>query len=202
MLANTLEGLRNDVCMVVCGSIQGGRTRKESGEAYWISLASHEIKLDGKIMAFKKFNYLLQINLDLLTEDIEGFKTYRDYKDDWIYEWNKDVPWVHEKPWTDNGAWKEPALVKHYCEPFNYKNGCLEWPTRSWRNDGYYNGGNLPGAYIVGNTLRYQDFEWYEALKDGKLKEEALKNKAIMEGITPTNHLKSMIKWVNCENIW
>ncbi|GKA11631.1 hypothetical protein Tco_0691177 [Tanacetum coccineum] len=26
-------------------------------------------------------------------------------------------------------------------------------------------------------------FEWYEALKDGKLKEEALKNKAIMEGI-------------------
>ncbi|GKA21487.1 reverse transcriptase domain-containing protein [Tanacetum coccineum] len=133
--------------------------------------------------AFKKFNYLLQINLDLLTEDIEGFKTYEDYKDDWIYEWNKDVPWVHEKPWTDNRAWKEPALVKHYCEPFNYKNGCSEWPTRSWRNDGYCNGGNLPGAYIVGNTLRYQDFEWYEALKDGKLKEEALKNKAIMEGI-------------------
>ncbi|GJX86180.1 hypothetical protein Tco_0336954 [Tanacetum coccineum] len=133
--------------------------------------------------AFKKFNYLLQINLDLLTKDIEGFKTYEDYKDDWIYKWNKDVPWVHEKPWTDNRAWKEPALVKHYCEPFNYKNGCLEWPTRSWRNDGYYNGGNLPGAYIVGNTLRYQDFEWYEALKDGKLKEEALKNKAIMEGI-------------------
>ncbi|GKE19549.1 hypothetical protein Tco_1427126 [Tanacetum coccineum] len=52
-----------------------------------------------------------------------------------------------------------------------------------WRDDGYCNRGNLPGAYIVGNALRYQDFEWYEALKDGKLKEEALKNKAIMEGI-------------------
>nr|GEW23395.1 hypothetical protein [Tanacetum cinerariifolium] len=38
-------------------------------------------------------------------------------------------------------------------------------------------------AYTVGNTLRYQDLEWYEALKDGKLKDEALKNKAIMEGI-------------------
>ncbi|GJX17065.1 putative ribonuclease H-like domain-containing protein [Tanacetum coccineum] len=103
--------------------------------------------------------------------------------DDWIYEWNKDVPWVHEKPWTDDGAWKEPALVVSYCEPFNYKNGCSEWPTCSLRDGGYCNGGNLPRAYILGNTLRYQDFQWYEALKDGKLKEEALKNKAIMEGI-------------------
>ncbi|GJV63601.1 hypothetical protein Tco_1474429 [Tanacetum coccineum] len=51
--------------------------------------------------AFKEFNYLLQIDPDLLTKDIEGFNTYDDYKDDWIYEWNKDVPWVDEKPWTD-----------------------------------------------------------------------------------------------------
>ncbi|GJW35304.1 hypothetical protein Tco_0058224 [Tanacetum coccineum] len=79
--------------------------------------------------AFKEFNYLLQIDPDLLIEDIEGFKTYKDYKDDWIYEWNKDMQWVHEKPWTDNGAWEEPALVEHYCAPFNYKNGCSEWPT-------------------------------------------------------------------------
>ncbi|GKC17019.1 hypothetical protein Tco_1013801 [Tanacetum coccineum] len=32
--------------------------------------------------AFKEFNYLLQIDPDLLTKDIEGFKTYEDYKDD------------------------------------------------------------------------------------------------------------------------
>ncbi|GJW11545.1 hypothetical protein Tco_1577372 [Tanacetum coccineum] len=38
-------------------------------------------------------------------------------------------------------------------------------------------------AYIVGNTLRYQDLEWSKALKNGKLKDEALKNKAIMVGI-------------------
>ncbi|GJU88211.1 hypothetical protein Tco_1300634 [Tanacetum coccineum] len=112
--------------------------------------------------AFKEFNYLLQIDPDVLTKNIEGFKTYEDYKDDWIYEWNKDVPWVYEKPWTEKGAWKEPL---------------------HWRDDGYCNGGNLPGAYIIRNTLRYQDFKWYEALKDDKLKEEALKNKAIMEGI-------------------
>ncbi|GJW69242.1 hypothetical protein Tco_0123666 [Tanacetum coccineum] len=104
--------------------------------------------------AFKEFNYLLQINPNVLTKDIDGFKTYEEYKDDWIYEWNKDIPWVHEKPWTYNE-----------------------------KDDKYCNGGNLPGAYIVGNTLCYQDLEWYEALKDGKLKDEALKNKAIMKGM-------------------
>ncbi|GKC60209.1 hypothetical protein Tco_1087807, partial [Tanacetum coccineum] len=61
--------------------------------------------------------------------------------------------------------------------------GYLEWPTCSWKEDGYCNGGNLPGAYIVGNTIRYQDLEWYDALKDSKLKEETLRNKAIMEGL-------------------
>ncbi|GJS14149.1 hypothetical protein Tco_0408621 [Tanacetum coccineum] len=103
--------------------------------------------------AFKEFNYLLQIDPDVLTKDIDGFKTYEEYKDDWIYVWNEDIPWVHEKPWTNNG-----------------------------KDDRYCNGGNLPGAFKVGNTLRYQDLEWYEALEDGKLKEEALLNKAIMEG--------------------
>nr|GEY15188.1 hypothetical protein [Tanacetum cinerariifolium] len=100
-----------------------------------------------------------------------------------FYEWNKNVPWVHEKAWTENGVWKEPSPVKHHCKPFNYKNGCSEWPTCSWRENGYCNGGNLPGAYIVGNTLCYQDLEWYDALKDSELKEEALRNKAIMEGL-------------------
>nr|GEV28728.1 putative reverse transcriptase domain-containing protein [Tanacetum cinerariifolium] len=39
------------------------------------------------------------------------------------------------------------------------------------------------GAYIIGNILRYQDLEWFDALKDRKLKEEALRNKSIMEGL-------------------
>nr|GFB00357.1 hypothetical protein [Tanacetum cinerariifolium] len=42
---------------------------------------------------FKEFNCLLQIDPNLLTKDIKGFKTYDEYKDVWIYEWNKDVPW-------------------------------------------------------------------------------------------------------------
>ncbi|GJW96356.1 hypothetical protein Tco_0178164, partial [Tanacetum coccineum] len=51
-----------------------------------------------------------------------------------------------------------------------------------WKNDLYCNGGNLPGTYIIGNQLHYQDYEWYEALEDSELKDEALRNKAIMEG--------------------
>ncbi|GKA23019.1 hypothetical protein Tco_0708981 [Tanacetum coccineum] len=133
--------------------------------------------------AFNEFNYLLKVDPDLLTKDIMGFKTYDDYKNDWIYEWNKDVPWVDEKPWTDTRVWTEPKPVKHTCEPFNYKTGCSEWPTYSWKEDGYCNGGNLPGTYIIENQLHYQDYEWYEALDDCELKEEALRNKAIMDGV-------------------
>ncbi|GJV86057.1 hypothetical protein Tco_1525955 [Tanacetum coccineum] len=72
-------------------------------------------------------------------------------KDDWIYEWNKDI-------------------------------GCSEWPTCSWKDDGYCNGGNLPETYIIGNQLHYQDYKWYEALEDCELKDKDLRNKAIMEG--------------------
>ncbi|GJV95946.1 hypothetical protein Tco_1547523 [Tanacetum coccineum] len=43
---------------------------------------------------FKEFNYLLKIDPDLLTKDIKGFKTYEEYKDDLIYEWNENVPWL------------------------------------------------------------------------------------------------------------
>ncbi|GKA44165.1 hypothetical protein Tco_0736889 [Tanacetum coccineum] len=93
-------------------------------------------------LAFNEFNYLLRVDPDLLTKDIMGFKTYEDYKDDWIYEWNENVPW-----------------------------------------DGYCNGGNLLGAYDIRNSLDYQDLEWYKALEDSELKDEALRNKAIMEGL-------------------
>nr|GEU63836.1 hypothetical protein [Tanacetum cinerariifolium] len=121
-----------------------------------------------------------------------------------VKEFNYHVPWVHERPWMDNGVWEEPTLVRHHCEPFNYKNGCSELPTCSWKDDGYCNGGNMPGAYIIGNTLRYQDLEWYEALKDSKLKEEALKNRAIMEGIINDDNEssnKGWKTWDNFENI-
>ncbi|GKD18311.1 hypothetical protein Tco_1207469, partial [Tanacetum coccineum] len=71
------------------------------------------------------------------------------------------------------------------------------------KDDGYCNGGNLLGAYIVGNTLRYQNLEWHEALEDGKLKDEALKNKAIMEGMIDEDdesHNEGWRRWDSYEN--
>ncbi|GKA91225.1 hypothetical protein Tco_0813095 [Tanacetum coccineum] len=63
------------------------------------------------------------------------------------------------------------------------------------KKDGYCNGVNLPGAYIVGNTLCYQDLEWYDALKDSELKDEALRNKAIMEGLIDEDDESSNNGW-------
>ncbi|GKB38713.1 hypothetical protein Tco_0883655 [Tanacetum coccineum] len=65
----------------------------------------------------------------------------------------------------------------------DYPSYCERCTMGCWKNDRYCNGGNLPGTYIVGNSLHYQDYEWYEALMDCELKEQALRNKAIMEGL-------------------
>ncbi|GJU98689.1 hypothetical protein Tco_1327960 [Tanacetum coccineum] len=70
---------------------------------YWIK-GDDEVELTDEeeiSFSFKELNYLLEVDLDLLTKYIIGFKTYEYYKNDWIYEWNKDVPWVDEKPWTN-----------------------------------------------------------------------------------------------------
>nr|GEW31887.1 hypothetical protein [Tanacetum cinerariifolium] len=127
--------------------------KQEIGEIFKIetNLFDYETPLCEK---FKEFNYLLKIDPHVLTND-KGFKTYDKYKDDWIYELKKSMPWVHE----------------------NHR------LTLDWREDGYCNEGNFPGAYIVGNMLHYQYLEWYEALKDIELKEEALINKSILEGL-------------------
>ncbi|GKC83911.1 hypothetical protein Tco_1139628, partial [Tanacetum coccineum] len=51
----------------------------------------------------EEFNYLSQIDVDVLTNDKPGFKTYKEYNGDWIYEWNKGMPCVDERTWTDDG---------------------------------------------------------------------------------------------------
>ncbi|GJV64898.1 hypothetical protein Tco_1475726 [Tanacetum coccineum] len=107
-------------------------------------------------------------------DEDEIAETYEDYKDDWIYEWNKDVPWVYDKPWLDNGIWKEPTPVKHSCKPFNYKTGCSEWPTCSWIDDGYYS----------------------------ELKDEALRNKAIMEEFIKEDDDESRYEQMRLWNIY
>nr|GEW91266.1 hypothetical protein [Tanacetum cinerariifolium] len=77
--------------------------------------------------AFKEFNYLLQIDPDLLTKDIEGFKTYKEYKDDWIYEWNRDVPWVdNHRLILEFGLnphqWKSHEITYHDYDEIEYEN--------------------------------------------------------------------------------
>ncbi|GKA26730.1 hypothetical protein Tco_0712839, partial [Tanacetum coccineum] len=79
------------------------------------SIFNYEIPL---CSAFNEFNYLLKVYPDLLMKDIIGFKTYEDYIDDWIYKWNKDVPWVYDKLWLDNGTWKEPTPDYKWYEAF------------------------------------------------------------------------------------
>ncbi|GKE16683.1 hypothetical protein Tco_1424260 [Tanacetum coccineum] len=132
--------------------------------------------------AFKEFNYLSQIDVDVLIKDIHGFKTYEEYKDEWIYEWNDGIPWVNEKPWTDDGVWTEP--INNICHEFNplcFKNRTAKWPTCNWKEDGYCNTGDLPGFVREGNSIRYEDYEWYHTIKDSELKEKALINKIILE---------------------
>ncbi|GKB19268.1 hypothetical protein Tco_0853191 [Tanacetum coccineum] len=68
--------------------------------------------------------------------------------------------------------------------------------TECWINDGYCNGGNLPGTFIIENQLHYQDYEWYEALEDSELKAEALRNKAIMEGFIKDDDDESSEEYV------
>ncbi|GJX82493.1 hypothetical protein Tco_0331974 [Tanacetum coccineum] len=132
---------------------------------------------------FKEFNHLLQIDMDVLTGDLPRFKTYEDYKDVWIYEWNREVLWVKEKPWLDHGISKEPIDdIDHFCMPYHFKSGHTEWPTCNSNKDGYCNRGNLPGIIQIGNMTYFQNYEWYDALEDDDLKNEALIEKAILEG--------------------
>ncbi|GJS89829.1 hypothetical protein Tco_0772465 [Tanacetum coccineum] len=95
-----------------------------------------------------------------------------------------------EKHWSG----KEEETAKNFkieTDVFKYETPlCLAFNEFNYllkKNDGYCNGGNLHGAYIVRNSLHYQDYEWYEALKDNELKDEALRNKAIMEGLISDN---------------
>ncbi|GKA70280.1 hypothetical protein Tco_0776344 [Tanacetum coccineum] len=57
---------------------------------------------------FKEFIYLLKVDMELFTHDIERTKTYEDYKN----EWNNEV----DEPWSDNGVPYE--ICDHICEPF------------------------------------------------------------------------------------
>ncbi|GKB89490.1 hypothetical protein Tco_0961762 [Tanacetum coccineum] len=91
--------------------------------------------------AFNDFNYLLKIDTNLFTFDIQGIRTYEEY------ELNNTVTRDLEEPWLNNGV--PYQLCDHKCEPYRFKNGMTKWPTCSSDIDGFCNGGELPGMVRV-----------------------------------------------------
>ncbi|GJR60708.1 hypothetical protein Tco_1502870 [Tanacetum coccineum] len=102
--------------------------------------------------AFNDFNYLLKIDKDLFTFDIQGTGTYEEY------ELNNPVTRDLEEPWLDNGV--PYQLCDHICEPYRFKNGMTKWPTCSSDIDEFCNGGELPGMVWVGSMTYFQDHKW------------------------------------------
>ncbi|GKD45623.1 hypothetical protein Tco_1270268, partial [Tanacetum coccineum] len=115
--------------------------------------------------AFNEFNYLLKNNTNLLTSDILRFKTYDEFKNEWLDEWNKGIPWVLKEPWSKNGISIDD--IHHICEPFRFKNGKAKWPTCNLNDEGFCNGGELSGMVRVGYMTYFQDYKWYNNLVDG-----------------------------------
>ncbi|GJR56533.1 hypothetical protein Tco_1407054 [Tanacetum coccineum] len=126
--------------------------------------------------AFNEFNYLLKIDTNLFTFDIQEIKTYELHK----YELNNNMTGDLKEAWSDNGV--PYQLCDHICEPYRFKNGKVKWPTCSVDIDGFCNDGELPRMVRVGCMTYFQDHQWYDELTEGVLKEEALMHKARFEG--------------------
>ncbi|GKE59425.1 hypothetical protein Tco_1498610 [Tanacetum coccineum] len=62
---------------------------------------------------FKEFNFLLKVDMELFTHDIEITKTYEDYEN----ELNDEL----KEPWSKDGLPYE--IYDYICEPFRFKNG-------------------------------------------------------------------------------
>ncbi|GJT35429.1 hypothetical protein Tco_0925848 [Tanacetum coccineum] len=104
--------------------------------------------------AFKEFNYLLKINVD-----------------------------VANMPWLDYGPWMEPSNnIEHICKPFRFKNGHAKWSTYNWKMGNYCNVGDLPEVIWNGDVIYFKSYEWYANLEEGELKDKALNSKAIFKG--------------------
>ncbi|GKD37726.1 hypothetical protein Tco_1257933 [Tanacetum coccineum] len=101
-----------------------------------------------------------------LVSSVAYYETYEDYKDNWIYEWNKDVPWVDEKPWTNAGVWTKPTHQLNILA-------------------------SLSTIKLDVRNGQHVDYEWYKALEDSELKDEALRNKTFTEGFIKEDDDKS-----------
>ncbi|GJY48532.1 hypothetical protein Tco_0438488, partial [Tanacetum coccineum] len=103
--------------------------------------------------AFNDLNYLLKIDIDLFTFDIQGIKTYEEY------ELNNPVTRDAEESWLDKGV--PYPLCDHICEPYRFKNEVTKWLTCSSDIDGFCNGGKIPGMVRVRSMTYFQDHKCF-----------------------------------------
>nr|GEV14271.1 hypothetical protein [Tanacetum cinerariifolium] len=102
-----------------------------------------------KLIAFNDFNYLLKIDKDLFTFDIQGIRTYEEY------ELNNTVTKDLEEPWLDNRV--PYQLCDHICEPYRINNGITKWPTCSSDIDGFCHDRELLGMVRVRSMTYFQN---------------------------------------------
>nr|GEW19338.1 hypothetical protein [Tanacetum cinerariifolium] len=103
-------------------------------------------------MALNEFNYLLKVDSELLTYDIERTGNY----DDYMNQFNDEF----KEPWDEDGIPYE--IGDHICKHFCFKNERTKWPTCSSTEDGFCNGGELPRMVRVDNFLNVREIENYE----------------------------------------
>ncbi|GJZ32875.1 hypothetical protein Tco_0578311 [Tanacetum coccineum] len=103
---------------------------------------------------FNEFNYLLKIDTDLFTHDIQEAKTYEEYED----ELNNNP----EEPWSEIRVPYE--LIDHLCKLFCFKKGKTKWPTYSSNEDGFCSGGELP--WMLDNELLVKLEEYWWKMND------------------------------------
>ncbi|GJY45762.1 hypothetical protein Tco_0434825, partial [Tanacetum coccineum] len=128
-----------------------------------------------EVNVIDEFNYLLKIDPDLFTYDIQWIKTYDEYE----HELNNEKTQGLDEQWSNNEV--SYQLGDHICETYRFKNGITKWPTCSSDTDGYCSGGELPGMVRVSRMTYFQDHKWYDKMIDGGLKQETLKYKAQIE---------------------
>ncbi|GJS25196.1 hypothetical protein Tco_0453828 [Tanacetum coccineum] len=128
---------------------------------FWTRGDNEEVKTNDELSNPEKGNLIeeaeiagiFRIETDIFNFETPLCKAYEEHKNAWIYKWNNDVPW----------------------------NRHAKWPTCNWKIGKYFNGGDFSRVTQIGDEIYFESYEWYENLKDGELKDEALNCKGMME---------------------
>ncbi|GJS22423.1 hypothetical protein Tco_0451055 [Tanacetum coccineum] len=160
------------------------------------------LELKGKFLMILSNNAFSETNREDVVEYIEIFSSewFKEECIGWVTTWEDLTEKFFGKiypPSRTNSKMKADERMKSDDDVTNNEEPCddrekdpdeenenakiFRIETDLFEDDGYCNGGNLPGRFRVGNTIQYQDYEWYEALEDSDLKDESLRNKVALE---------------------